>query len=49
VTPPHTLSRNDEATARLEQALGAIRQVPKQGQDGVKVDGIEHELMTSAE
>ena len=50
MTPPRdTLSRIDEAIARLEQALGAVRQIPKQGQDGVKVDGIEHELMAAAE
>jgi hypothetical protein len=50
VTPPHdTLSRIDEAIARFGQALEAVRQIPKQGQDGVKVDGIEHELMAAAE
>ncbi len=50
MTPPDdTLSRIDEAIARLEQALRAVRQIPKQGQDGVKVDGIEHELTAIAE
>jgi hypothetical protein len=50
VTPPDdTLSRIDEAVARLEKALGAVRQIPKQGQDGVRVDGIEHELTAIAE
>jgi hypothetical protein len=49
MTPPHTLSRLDEAIARFESALGAVRQVPEQGQDRVKVDGIEHELMAVAE
>jgi hypothetical protein len=50
VTPPDdTLSRIDEAIARLEKALGAVRQIPKQGQDGVRVDGIEHELTAIAE
>ena len=50
MTPPDdTLSRIDEAIARLEQALGAVRQIPKQGQDGVKVEGIEHELTAVAE
>ena len=50
MTPPDDiLSRIDEAIARLEQALEAVRQIPKQGQDGVRVDGIEHELMAIAE
>ena len=50
MTPPDDiLSRVDEAIARLEQALEAVRQIPKQGQDGVRVDGIEHELMAVAE
>jgi hypothetical protein len=50
VTPPDdTLSRIDEALARFEQALEAVRQIPKRGQDGVRVDGIEHELMAVAE
>ena len=50
MTPPDDiLSRIDEAIARLEQALRAVRQIPKQGQDGVKVDGIEHELTAAAE
>jgi hypothetical protein len=29
--------------------LAAVRQIPKQGQDGVKVGGIEHELTAFAE
>jgi hypothetical protein len=50
VTPPDdTLSRIDEAIARLDKALEAVRQIPKEGQGGVKVDGIEHELMAIAE
>jgi hypothetical protein len=50
VTPPDDmLSRIDEAIERLEQALEAVRQIPKRGQDGVRVDGIEHELMAVAE
>jgi hypothetical protein len=50
VTPPDDiLSRVDEAIARLEQALEVVRQIPKQGQDGVRVDGIEHELMAVTE
>jgi hypothetical protein len=50
VTPPDDiLSRIDEAIARLEQALEAVKQIPKQGQDGVRVDGIEHELMAVTE
>jgi hypothetical protein len=29
--------------------LAAVWQIPKQGQDGVKVDGIEHEVTAFAE
>jgi hypothetical protein len=47
--PDDTLSRIDAAITRLEQTLEAVRQIPKQGQDGVKVDGIEHELAAVAE
>ena len=43
-----TLSRIDKAIARFDQALEALRQIPKQGEDGVKVNGIEHELMAIA-
>jgi hypothetical protein len=50
VTPPQdTLSRIDDAIARFDQALEAMRQIPKQGQEGIAVDGIEHELMGLAE
>ena len=42
------LSRIDKAIARFDQALEALRQIPKQGEDGVKVNGIEHELMAIA-
>jgi hypothetical protein len=49
ITLDGLLSRIDEAIARLERALGAVRQIPQQGQDGVKVDGIEHELTAIAE
>jgi hypothetical protein len=49
VTPDQdTLSRIDKAIARFDQALEALRQIPKQGEDGVKVNGIEHELMAIA-
>jgi hypothetical protein len=49
VTPAQdTLSRIDTAIARFDQALEALRQIPKQGEDGVKVNGIEHELMAIA-
>lgn len=44
-----TLRRIDEAIARFEQALEAVRQIPKQGQEGVAVNGIEHELTALAE
>jgi len=43
------LRRIDEAIARFDQALEAVRQIPGRGQEGVKVDGIEHELMAIAE
>jgi hypothetical protein len=50
VTPPRdTLSRIDDAVARFEKALEAVRQIPKRGQHGVAVDGIEHELIALAE
>ena len=42
------LSRIDDAIARFEQALEAVRQIPKDDH-GVTVDGIEHELMAIAE
>jgi hypothetical protein len=49
VTPAQDmLSRIDKAIARFDQALEALRQIPKQGEDGVKVNGIEHELMAIA-
>ena len=44
-----TLRRIDDAIARFDQALEAVRQIPKRDLDGVKVDGIEHELMAAAE
>jgi hypothetical protein len=43
------LRRIDEAITRFDQALEAVRQIPGRGQEGVKVDGIEHELMAIAE
>jgi hypothetical protein len=49
VTPAQdTLSRIDKAIARFDQALEALRQIPKLGEDGVKVNGIEHELTAIA-
>ena len=47
--PQDTLSRIDDAIARFDRALEAVRQIPKQGQEGVKVNGLEHELMALAE
>jgi hypothetical protein len=44
-----TVSRIDEAITRFDQALEAVHQIPKRDVDGVKVDGIEHELMALAE
>jgi len=43
------VGRIDEAIARFNQALKAVHQIPKQGQQGVKVEGIEHQLMAIAE
>jgi len=44
-----TLRRIDVAIERFDQVLEAVRQIPKRDLDGVKVDGIEHELMAVAE
>jgi hypothetical protein len=44
-----TLHRIDVAIERFDQALEAVRQIPKRDLDGVKVDGIEHELLAVAE
>ena len=49
VRPGEMLNPTDEAIARVDEALNAVRQIPEQGQDGVKVDGIEQELMAAAE
>ncbi len=43
-----TLTHIDKAIARFDQALEALRQIPKQGQLGAAVNGIEHELMAIA-
>jgi hypothetical protein len=49
VTPAQdTLSRIDDAIQRFDQALEALRQIPKQAHEGVAVNGIEHELMALA-
>ena len=42
-----TLRRIDDAIARFEEALEALRQIPKEGH-AVTVDGIEHELVALA-
>jgi hypothetical protein len=47
--PQDTLSRIDDAIARFDRALEAVRQIPTQGEEGVKVNGIEHELMAIAQ
>ena len=44
-----TLRRIDVAVERFDQALEAVRQIPKRDLDGVKVDGIEHELLAAGE
>ena len=43
------LRRIDGAIARFDQALEAVRQIPGRGEEGVRVNGIEHELMAIAE
>jgi chaperonin GroEL (HSP60 family) len=45
--PRSTLRRIDDAIARFEEALDALRQIPKEGH-GVTVNGIEHELVALA-
>ena len=39
-----TLRRIDDAIARFEQALKAVRQIPKDGHR-ITVNGLEHELI----
>ena len=46
--PQETLSRVDDAIARFEEAMKAVRQIPRRGQDEVTVNGIEHELIALA-
>ena len=46
---PTTRRLIDDAIARFEQALEAVQQIPKEGEQGVKLDGIEHELLAAAE
>jgi hypothetical protein len=50
VTPPkETVRRIDVAIGHFGQAVEALRQIPRRGEEGVKVDGIEHELLALAE
>jgi hypothetical protein len=44
-----TLSRTDEAIARFDQALEAVWQIPRRDVDGVRVNAIEHGLMSLVE
>ncbi len=45
MTPSQDQLRSIEAAmARLDQTLEALRQIPKIGEEGIPVDGIEHEL-----
>jgi hypothetical protein len=46
---PSTRRLIDDAIARFEQALEAVRQIPMEGEQGVKLDGIKHELMAATE
>jgi hypothetical protein len=43
-----TLGRFDDAIARFEQALKALRQIPKDSH-GIALNGIEHELIPLVE
>jgi hypothetical protein len=47
--PRDTLRRIDDAIARFDKALEAVRQIPRQGQQAVTVNGIEHELVALGE
>jgi hypothetical protein len=44
-----TLPHIDKAIEHFDQALEAVQQIPKRGEEGVRVDGIEHGLMSLAE
>jgi hypothetical protein len=47
VTQPngeHTLASIDRALEHVGQALAALGRGPKRGEEGVRVDGLEHEL-----
>lgn len=46
---PSTRRLIDDAIARFEQALEAMQQIPKEGEQGVKLDGIQHELIAATE
>ena len=46
---PSTRRLIDDTIARFEQALEAVRQIPMEGEQGVKLDGIEPELMAATE
>ena len=43
-----TLRRIDDAIARFDRALEAVRKIPRQGQQAVAVNGIEHEMVALA-
>ena len=43
-----TLGRIDDAIARFEQALKALRQIPRDSH-GIALNGIEHELIPLVE
>jgi hypothetical protein len=49
VTLPDTLSRIDDTVARFDRTLAAVRRIPRRGEEGVTVDGIEHGLSALAE
>jgi hypothetical protein len=48
VTPDQEMLRRiDDAIARFDQALKAVRQIPKDSH-GITVNGLEHELIALA-
>ena len=47
--PRETLRHIDDAIARFDKALEAVRQIPRQGQQAVTINGIEHELVALGE
>ena len=47
--PPELLGPIDTALTHVELAVEALGQIPKQGEEAVAVDGLEHELRALVE